>query len=272
MNASARIAFIGGGNMAQSLVSGLLAAGHPAETLTICEPDAGQRKRLAHLEGVTLETDNATGVAGASLVVLATKPQVAPEALASIGETLQRERPTLLSIAAGLRIRAILDTVGAELPVVRAMPNTPALVRRGASGWYANEAVDDAGRELAREVLDAAGLAIEVETEVQLDAVTGVSGSGPAYFFLLVEALGEAGAALGLPREDAIRLAAATGAGAMTLLAESGEDAATLRERVTSPGGTTAAALNTLNEAGFEALIARAVKSAAERARELGGD
>lgn len=256
--------------MAQSLASGLLAAGHPATALTIADPAPEQRANLARFEGVTITADNAEAVRDATLVVLATKPQVAPEALAGLAEALRSEHPTLLSIAAGMRIESILAAVGAELPVVRAMPNTPALVGRGASAWHANEATDAAGRKLASEVLEAVGLAIEVDKESQLDAVTGISGSGPAYFFLLVEALGKAGEALGLPAEDAARLAAATGAGAMTLLGESDETPAALRERVTSPGGTTAAALNTLAEGNFNGLVARAVADAAERAAELG--
>ncbi|MGH8272852.1 MAG: pyrroline-5-carboxylate reductase [Gammaproteobacteria bacterium] len=270
MSESRRIAFIGGGNMAQSLVAGLIAAGRPASDIAIADPDPAQRKRLERFADVVVTADNAAAVADAALVVLAVKPQAAPAALRSIAEALRHKPPTLLSIAAGLRIATILEAVGGELPVVRAMPNTPALVGRGASAWYANPSTGATGRRLAREVLEAAGLAIEVGAEAQLDAVTGLSGSGPAYFFLLVEALAQAGAAQGLPADTAARLAAATGLGAMTLLEQSDETPAALRERVTSPGGTTAAALATLTDGDFHGLIARAVARATERARELG--
>jgi pyrroline-5-carboxylate reductase len=267
-----RISFIGGGNMAQALISGLIAAGHSPSAIAIADPDPAQRDRLARFAGVAVTAHNAEAVADSALVVLAVKPQAAPSALASIAEGLKRERPTLLSIAAGLRIATILAGVGDDLAVIRAMPNTPALIGRGASAWYAGENTDAGGRALARKVLEAAGIAIEVEQEAQLDAVTAVSGSGPAYFFLLVEALAEAGAAQGLSEEQATRLAAATGAGAMSLLAKSEESAATLRERVTSPGGTTAAALAIFADGDFRGLVARAVAAAAKRADELGKD
>lgn len=270
MRNTRRIAFIGGGNMAQSLTGGLIAMGHPAETIAIADPDPAQRERLKRFVGASITPDNAAAVAGATLVVLAVKPQVAPTALAEVAETLREERPALLSIAAGFRIAAITAAVGTELPVVRAMPNVPALVGHGASAFYANDAADEASRRLAREVLESVGVAIEVEEESQLDAVTAVSGSGPAYFFLLIEALARAGAAEGLPAQTAARLASATGVGAMALLDESGETPAALRERVTSPGGTTAAALDAFASGGFEALIAHAVRRATERSRELG--
>lgn len=271
MSESSRIAFIGGGNMARSLVAGLVAAGRAAGEITVADPDSAQRERFGHFDGIMTTVDNAAAIEDAALVVLAVKPQVAPAALDSVAEPLLRARPTLLSIAAGLRIATILETVGGELPVVRAMANTPALVGRGASAWFANATTDAAGRGLAREVLEAVGIAVEVGEEAQLDAVTALSGSGPAYFFLLVEALAEAGAAEGLPVETAARLAAATGVGAMTLLDRGEETPATLREGVTSPGGTTAAALASLAEGDFSDLIARAVARAAERSRELGG-
>lgn len=271
MSDSTPIAFIGGGNMAQSLVSGLLNAGRPAETIRVADPKAEQRRRLARFEGITISDDNAAAAAGARLVVLATKPQAARGALASMAETLEAERPTVLSIAAGLRIGSIAEGAGSKLPIVRAMPNTPALVGRGASAWYANDTTDQAGRSLASSVLGAVGITLQVESEAQLDVVTGLSGSGPAYFFLFVEALGDAGRALGLPADEARRLAAATGLGAMSLLEQSGEGPAQLRERVTSPGGTTAAALESFAAADFRGIVARAVEQAVSRARELGG-
>jgi len=264
-----RIAFIGGGNMARSLIGGIVAAGGGKTAVTVADPDAGQREAFAGMTGVETTADNAAAVAGAGLVVLAVKPQIAPRALESVAPVLARERPLLISIAAGLRIERIEDAAGAELPVVRAMPNTPALVKRGVSAFFANDRVERAGRRVAREVLEAVGTVIEVDEEAQLDAVTAVSGSGPAYFFLLVEALADAAAAAGLPAETAARLAAGTGIGAMALLDESGEPPARLRERVTSPGGTTAAALDVFAEGDLRGLVRRAVLRARERAEEL---
>lgn len=270
MAGSGRIAFIGGGNMAQSLAGGLLATGRAAETLAFADPDPVQRERLKRFAGARITADNAEAVKNAALVVLAVKPQSAAAALREAAAALKSERPALLSIAAGLRIAAIEAAVGTGLSVMRAMPNTPALIGRGASAFYADGAVDEASRRLAREVLEAAGVTVEVDEEAQLDAVTAVSGSGPAYFFLLVEALAHAGAAAGLPPQTAERLAVATGTGAMALLEESGETPAALRARVTSPGGTTAAALETFTSEGFEAIVEHAVRHAAARARELG--
>lgn len=264
-----RIAFIGGGNMAQSLIGGVTAAYAGQVTLAVADPDAAQRQRLKRFDGLLITADNAEAVAGADMVVLAVKPQAAADALGSVANILRRERPVVLSIAAGLRIASIERAVGAELSVVRAMPNTPALVKRGISAFFSNSRVDQTGHRLARGVLEAVGSVVEVDEEALLDPVTAVSGSGPAYFFLLVEALADAGAAAGLPPETASRLAAATGAGAMALLEQSGETPATLRARVTSPGGTTAAALEIFEQGDLRGLVRRAVLRAAERANEL---
>lgn len=268
MNSAQRIAFIGAGNMARSLLGGLVATAPDRFHIVAADPDPKQREKAAALGAETV-TDNARAVAGADLVVLAVKPQVAPAALREAARVLQANRPTILSIAAGLRITSIEAAAGCELPVVRAMPNTPALVRQGISGWFANSRVDARGRTLANAVLEAAGEALEVASEGLLDAVTAVSGSGPAYFFLLVEALAAAGTEAGLPQETAARLARKTGAGAMALLEQSGEDPAKLREQVTSPGGTTAAALEVMQRDGLPEIVKQAVLRAQARAREL---
>lgn len=267
MESQQRIAFIGAGNMARSLLGGLVADPSGRFRLAAADPDPAQREQVESL-GVEAFSDNAQAVAGSDLVVLAVKPQVAAKALHEAAATLRNERPTLLSIAAGLRISGIEAAVGCELAVVRAMPNTPALVQRGISGWFANTRVDEAGRNLARAVLEAAGRAIEVDDENLLDAVTAVSGSGPAYFFLMVEALAAAGKAAGLPAGTAAELARATGTGAMALLDHSPLGPSELRKQVTSPGGTTAAALEVL-QAGLPELMEKAVLSARNRAREL---
>jgi len=267
MKSQQRIAFIGAGNMARSLLGGLVADPSGRFLLAAADPDPVQREQVEAL-GIETFSDNARAIAGSDLVVLAVKPQVATQALGAVADTLQSERPTLLSIAAGLRIANIEAAVGCELAVVRAMPNTPALVQRGISGWFANKRVDQAGRDLARAVLEAAGKAIEVDDENLLDAVTAVSGSGPAYFFLLVEALAAAGKAAGLPADTAAELARATGTGAMALLDHSPLAPSELRRQVTSPGGTTAAALEVL-QAGLPELMEQAVARARDRAREL---
>lgn len=261
-----RIAFVGGGNMAQGLIGGIHGGGFE---IVAADPDPAQRERLGRFAGVAARADNAEAVAGADLVVLAVKPQVAAQALASVRPALQHERPPLLSIVAGLTSARIESAAECECAVVRAMPNMPALVGRGISAFWANARVGAAARQLARDVLAAVGEVIEVREEGLLDAVTAVSGSGPAYFFALVEALAEAGAAAGLPRASAAHLARATGIGAMALLEKSGEDPAQLRRRVTSPGGTTAAALEVFARGDLSGLVRRAVLRAAERAREL---
>ena len=268
MKSTHRIAFIGAGNMARSLLGGLAASEPGRFSLVASDPDPNQREKAADLGAETL-ADNARAVTGADLVVLAVKPQIAHAALSEVSQVLQLERPAVLSIAAGLRIASIEAAAGCELPVIRAMPNTPALVRQGISGWFANARADAGARALASAVLEAAGDALEVESEDLLDAVTAVSGSGPAYFFLLVEALAAAGAEAGLPLETAARLAQKTGAGAMALLDQSGEKPARLREQVTSPGGTTAAALEVMQREGLPEIVKQAVLRAQARAREL---
>jgi pyrroline-5-carboxylate reductase len=268
VNSLQRITFIGAGNMARSLLGGLVATESDRFTIVASDPDPQQREKAAELGAETL-ADNARAVTGADLVVLAVKPQVANAALSEAAPVLKSERPAILSIAAGLRIASIEAAAGCELPVVRAMPNTPALIRQGISGWFANKRVDADARALAIAVLEAAGEALEVDSEDLLDAVTAVSGSGPAYFFLLVEALAAAGIEAGLPPETAARLACKTGAGAMALLDYSGEEPARLREQVTSPGGTTAAALEIMQRDGLPGIIKQAVLRAQARAREL---
>lgn len=267
MNSPQRIAFIGAGNMARSLIGGLLAATPDRFRITAADPDPAQRAQIEAL-GIEACADNTQAIAGADLVVLAVKPQVATQALTVASEVLQRTRPTLLSIVAGLRIADIEAAVGCELAVVRAMPNTPALVQRGISGWFANDRVTATGRALAHAVLEAAGTAIGVSEENLLDAVTAVSGSGPAYFFLLVEALAAAGVKAGLPAATAAELARATGTGAMALLDNSPLEPAQLRAQVTSPGGTTAAALDVL-QGSLPELLEKAVLNALNRAHEL---
>ncbi|MBB3227350.1 pyrroline-5-carboxylate reductase [Luteibacter sp. Sphag1AF] len=264
-----RIAFIGGGNMAASLIGGLLHKGTPPGGIAVAEPRAEACQELSRRYGVATYTDNLDAVADAGMVVLAVKPQVMAEVCQKLQPAIARQRPLIVSIAAGIRIEQLERWLGGALPVVRCMPNTPAMIGAGATALYANGRVSPPQRAEAQHLLDAAGLTVWVPEEDQLDTVTALSGSGPAYFFLLVEALENAAFAQGLSRETARALAAQTALGAGRMLTESGDPAATLRQKVTSPGGTTQAALESFAADGFNAMVARAVDAARRRGGEL---
>ena len=262
------IAFIGGGNMARSLVGGLLARKVDPSRIVVAEPFAETRHRLAEDFGVRVVEDNAAAVAGADLVVLATKPQVLRAVCQELAPVLAAGT-LVVSVAAGIRSGQLCDWLGGERPLVRVMPNTPALVGAGAAGLYANAATSDAQRGHAQALLEATGRVQWIAREEWMDAVTAVSGSGPAYFFLLVEALEEAGVAQGLPRETARALVVQTCVGAAAMLDAADVPAAELRRRVTSPGGTTQAAVEAFESGGFRALVGAAVAAATQRGREL---
>jgi len=260
------IAFVGGGQMAGSLIGGLLAAGHPAARVRVAEPDTARAEILRRDFKVEVRAC-ARDLPPADALVLAVKPQAMREALAGLAPAAST---TVVSIAAGVRVQALRGWLGPAAPIVRAMPNTPALLRSGIAGLYAPAGTPPAARELAAKVLGAVGATCWVEDEAQLDAVTALSGSGPAYFFLVAEALREAGAALGLDARTAALLAQKTLAGAGRMVDASAADVAELRANVTSKGGTTEAALAHLERGGLRALFAGALKAAAERSRELG--
>jgi pyrroline-5-carboxylate reductase len=263
-----RIAFIGGGNMARSLIGGLLKTGVAAADIRIAEPQAEAREALARDFGVTTFADNALAIHDADVVLLAVKPQVMPAIREGLRDTLQRQRPLLISIAAGVRLDQLERWFG-NLPIVRCMPNTPALIGAGATGLCANARVSAPQRAQAQHILDAAGLTRWIDDEALMDTVTGLSGSGPAYFFALVEALEDAATAQGLPRDTARALAVQTCLGAGRMLAESGEAPGELRRRVTSPNGTTQAALESFAADGLPRIAARAVAAATQRGGEL---
>jgi pyrroline-5-carboxylate reductase len=259
------VAFIGAGNMARSLISGLIAAGTDPTAIRASDPDAGQRERLAAL-GVAVHDDNAAASAGAAVVVLAVKPQ----AMAQVAGALRLNgQPLVISIAAGVPLAALRRWLPAGTPVVRCMPNTPALLGAGVTGMYAAPDVEGRHRQAAESILDAAGRTVWVAEETQLDAVTAVSGSGPAYFFYLMEAMIEAGVSLGLDRDTARLLTLETAYGAALMAREGTEPPDRLRANVTSPGGTTERALSILDAADARRTIARALAGAAQRAREL---
>jgi len=265
------IAFIGGGNMARSLIGGLVARGADPATIHVAEPVEALRQALATDFGVRVHADATEAVAGADLWLLAVKPQVMRAVCESLAGQAQASRPLVVSIAAGITIASLQQWLGGELPVVRCMPNTPALLGAGATGLYAGPGVSQAQRERAGQVLGSAGITVWIEREALMDAVTAVSGSGPAYVFLLAEAMQAAAEAEGLAPEAARALVVQTLLGAGRMLAESGEPAAELRRRVTSPGGTTQAAIERFQADGFEAMVARAIAAARQRGAELAG-
>lgn len=264
-----RIAFIGGGNMARSLVGALVRGGADPASIAVAEPNAELRETLARDFGTAVHERADAAADGADVLVLAVKPQVLKDVCRGLAPKLADARPLVISIAAGVRIAQLREWFGVELPIVRSMPNTPALIGAGATGLIANATADAARRAQAEAILAAAGRTAWIEREELMDAVTALSGSGPAYFFLLVEALEDAAVAQGLPRETARALATQTCLGAGRMLVESGEAPSTLRERVTSPGGTTAAALDAFAKGGLRELAASAIDAAVARGREL---
>jgi pyrroline-5-carboxylate reductase len=264
-----RIAILGAGNMGRALLAGLLRSGTRPEQLSVGEPSPAAREHLARELGVTASADNAAAVEGAAVVVLAVKPQEAQAVLGGLAARWGTQRPLLVSVAAGLRVAQLAAWCGAGVAVVRAMPNRPALVGAAATGMFAPREVAAPQRAVAEQVLSSVGEVIWVPSEDALDVVTALSGSGPAYFFLLAQLMAEAAERLGLEGSAARRLATATlyGAG---LLANSGDgDLARLRAEVTSAGGTTDAALRVLEAATLRATVARALEAATLRAREL---
>jgi pyrroline-5-carboxylate reductase len=264
-----KLSFIGAGNMARSLVGGLIADGCDPALIRLSDPEADRLQDLAHRLGVAILTDNRAVVEDAGVVVLAVKPQILPAVAREIAPRVQAGKPLVISIAAGIRTADLACWLGTDAAIVRAMPNTPALVQSGATGLFANARVDTEQRDLAESILRTVGLTLWVEQEDQLDLVTALSGSGPAYFFLVMEALQEGATKLGLPAETARLLALQTAFGASRMALESEEDAATLRQRVTSPGGTTEQALQVLEEGGLRTLMEQALAAAARRSREL---
>ena len=263
------MAFIGGGNMASALIQGLLQSGQPAADVWVVEPWAEQAERLRQRFGVHVLAEPGPALSGAGLVVWAVKPQSFAQAAASarahVGQALQ------LSVMAGIRSEAIARASGSAR-VVRSMPNTPALIGQGMTGLYARPEVAPAERRQVEALLAPTGETLWVSDERLLDAVTAVSGSGPAYVFYVIEAMEQAGIDLGLPPEQARALALGTFQGATALARQSDEPPAVLRERVTSKGGTTHAALSVLEQDGVKASFGRALQAAARRAEALGDE
>lgn len=270
------LAFIGAGNMASSLISGLIADGYPPERIRVSDTQETMSRSLGDRFGVVVCAHNQEAVMSAAIVVLAVKPQVMRVVLEDLRNSLKTSEPLLLSIAAGIGCHSIARWAGGLSAIVRAMPNTPAMVQSGATGLFATSAVSERQREVAESILRAVGITVWVKEESLIDVVTALSGSGPAYYFLLMEAMEEAGVQLGLDRQTASLLSQQTALGAGRIAIESPEAPSELRRRVTSPGGTTERAIATFEAGGFSDLVLRAMNAAKDRAevlsQELGGD
>lgn len=268
MSVDPTIAFVGAGNMAGALIRGLIGTGTvAADRIIAADPEESRLGALRVELGVGTTPDNAAALRDATVVVLATKPQVFPQVLPGIASAL-REDALVVSIAAGVSTKLIERSLTAGVRVVRTMPNTPALVGAGATAIAGGSHATEADLALSETLFRSVGICVRVPEE-QIDAVTGLSGSGPAYVFAMIEALRDAGAREGLPEATALQLASQTVFGAARLLIEQGESPETLRERVTSPGGTTRAGLDALEHAGFAETIAGAVRAATRRSVEL---
>jgi len=265
------IAFIGGGNMASSLIAGLVANGHDPQRLIVSDPDRPKLDALATGFGVRTTGDNAEAAGNANLVVLSVKPQLARQVCRELAPALGQRKPLFVSVMAGIREQSIWEWLGGgtPLPLVRAMPNTPVMIQSGATVLHATPETSPSQRNQAETVLRAGGLTRWVDQETQLDAVTALSGSGPAYFFLLMETLEQVGVALGLESENARLLTIQTALGAARMAMESDDSPRELRERVTSPGGTTERALDILESGGIRTLVTQAISAACERSEEL---
>lgn len=267
-----KVGFIGGGNMARALASGLVSSGYPPANLMIADPDDARRKALQiELPGITITDDNNAVAATVECLVLAVKPQLMREVCQALATTVQSSKPLIISVAAGTHSRDIDDWLGAELPVVRVMPNQPALLLEGASGMYANELTTSEQRARASEILSAVGSVVRVPDEDSIDAVTAISGTGPAYFYLLIDMLIQSAEEFGLDSQAAHKLVMDTAKGSAMLAAVSGETMTAMIEHVRSPGGTTAAAFEVFDERGVRAIFADAFTAARDRAIALAG-
>lgn len=264
-----RLTVIGAGAMGSAFAKGLINGGLvQASSLTIADVDTGRLDMLAKELGANVTSDNAAAVRGADVVLLAVKPGIMATVLSDI-ENVVNPNQLIVSIAAGVKLLAIESALPEGIAVVRAMPNTPCQIGAGAVGFSRGKHVSNEQAELAQRIFDAVGISVEV-SENQLDAVTGLSGSGPAYVYLMIEALSDAGVRVGLTRPVALKLAAQTVMGSAQMVLESGDHPAQLKDRVTSPGGTTIAGIDALERAGFRAALIEAVKAATKRSEELG--
>jgi pyrroline-5-carboxylate reductase len=263
-----KIGFIGGGNMGEALIKGLIKGAFPAADILVAEPAEGRRLQLVECYGIDARADAAEVVAASEVVVLAIKPQIVPLVMSAIAKALDQSK-LLISIAAGVTSQTLEGYLSDSPRVIRVMPNTPALVGAGATAICRGSHASEDDLLLARHLFEAVGI-VQVVSEGQMDAVTGVSGSGPAYIYTVIEAMAAGGVQQGLTMDVALALAAQTVFGAAKLVMESGEHPALLRDKVCSPGGTTIAAVKVLEEKGLRAALMEAVAQAARRSAELG--
>ncbi|MEM0953441.1 MAG: pyrroline-5-carboxylate reductase [Pseudomonadota bacterium] len=264
-----RVGFIGAGNMAASMVGGLLDKGVPAPNIAVSDPSPDALQRMLQLGALRTSTENTEVLENADVVVLAVKPQVMQDVTMPLRGALAASGSLVVSIAAGITLQQLADWLGETVATIRCMPNTPALLRSGASALYAGERVSPAQREMAEAVLAAVGMVCWVQEETQMDAVTALSGSGPAYLFRFIEAMVAAGVQQGLPADVSQALAVQTALGAARMAAESELPLDELRRRVTSPGGTTESALQRFEALGLSSIVEDAIGAAAARSREL---
>jgi pyrroline-5-carboxylate reductase len=263
-----RIAFIGGGNMATALISSLFASRHDVDRIKVADPNTSVKKRLQRQWPVTCYKQAADAIKDMDAIVLAVKPQVLPIVLDEIGDLVSGKQ-LVISIVAGIHTSQIAEQIKSNPPIIRTMPNTPALIGLGITGMYARVNCSLAQRELTHNLMESAGEVVWLEKESLLDVVTAVSGSGPAYFYYLVECLRKAGTRLGLPEDVAASLALHTAHGASAMAVKSDADVTVLRQRVTTPGGTTEAAMEQLHDGDFEQLIDAAITAATNRGLQL---
>ena len=266
---SQNLVFIGGGNMASALINGLLTDGTPADSIIVAEPDAVKRESLAARFGIRSREDNEGAAREADVLILAVKPQILKSVAEELSPMLRQRRPLCLSIAAGIKHESLQRWLGEEVPLVRTMPNTPAMLQAGATGLYASAEVTEQQREQAERIMRSVGLTSWVKNESQMDTVTAVSGSGPAYFFLIMEAMEQAGIDLGLEPGTAHLLTLQTALGAARMAMENAATLAELRASVTSPGGTTEQAIQSFEDNGLRDIISRAMTSARDKSVEL---
>jgi pyrroline-5-carboxylate reductase len=264
-----KIGFIGGGNMASSLISGLIASGHSPQQIWVSDISPDTLTTLASNLKVNTSANNDTVINEADVIVLAVKPQTLADVAKSIAPLIRQRKSLVVSIAAGISQNSLSNWLGADTAIVRCMPNTPALVLTGATALHANNKVTAEQRDLAESILRSVGIALWVEDESELDAVTAVSGSGPAYYFLLMEAMEKAALELGLSETTARLLVQQTALGAAKIALESSESPEQLRKRVTSPGGTTQQAIETFQQGGFTELVSKALHAARDRSIEM---
>ncbi|WP_419582834.1 pyrroline-5-carboxylate reductase [Thiolapillus sp.] len=263
------LAFIGGGNMASALIKGLIEDGIPPQNILVAEPDDQRREQLAASFGVRTVDDNSLAANEADILILAIKPQVLKAVATALAPALKWKKPLCLSIAAGIRHASLQAWLGEDIPLVRVMPNTPAMLGAGASGLYAPASVGDDQRSEAEHIMHATGIAVWLDDERQMDALTAVSGSGPAYFFLFMEAMENSARKLGLPDKTAHLLVLQTALGAARMAMESATELEDLRRSVTSPGGTTEKALDSFREHELEKLVDKALTAARDRSIEM---